>query len=217
MEGRPWDQLQPSRLLQTPPCDRHFGQTPSSHRQARAPPAESRCPLPHPDSSESLPPTAPPRGVAPAGCEALKRAPRAASGGGLVDLPSPPRPGLCVCVRARDCGWVSGCVGAWVGACFPLRRVEGFPARIRYGQRRRGCVSSYKLEIQAEILNRRRYKVITERYCMTHSDTGHQDLTVKSLCDDFSLLSLISSFKFCRCHCGSVHVADVTDYSNADD
>ena len=47
-----------------------------------------------------------------------------------------------------------------------------------------------KLEIQAEILNHRRYTVITERYCMTHSDTGHQDLTVKSL-RDFSLLSLL--------------------------
>ena len=75
---------------------------------------------------------------------------------------------------------------------------------------------SNKLEIQAEILNHRRYTVITERYCMTHSDTGHRNLTVKSL-RDFSLLSLISSFKFCRCHCRSVHVANVTDYSNADD
>ena len=39
-------------------------------------------------------------------------------------------------------------------------------------------VLSNKLEIQAEILNHRRYTVITERYCMTHSDTGHQNLTV---------------------------------------
>ena len=34
---------------------------------------------------------------------------------------------------------------------------------------------------------------------MTHSDAGHQKKTVKSLCD-FSQLSLMSSFKFCRCH-----------------
>ena len=44
---------------------------------------------------------------------------------------------------------------------------------------------SNQLEIQAEILNHRRYTVtvaavITERYCMTHSDTGHRNLTVKS-------------------------------------
>ena len=58
---------------------------------------------------------------------------------------------------------------------------------------------SSKLEMQVEILNHMRYADITERYCMTHSDTGHQNLTVKSL-RDFSLLSLISSFKFCRCH-----------------
>ena len=48
-------------------------------------------------------------------------------------------------------------------------------------------VLSDKLEIQAEILNDRRYIDITERYCMTHSDTGHQSLTVKSL-RYFSLL-----------------------------
>ena len=46
---------------------------------------------------------------------------------------------------------------------------------------------SSKLEIQAEILNHRRYTDITERYCMTHSDTGQQNLTVKSV-RDFSLL-----------------------------
>ena len=47
-------------------------------------------------------------------------------------------------------------------------------------------VLSNTLEIQAEILNHRRYTVITERYCMTHSDTGPQNLTAKSL-RDFSL------------------------------
>ena len=63
-------------------------------------------------------------------------------------------------------------------------------------------VLSNKLDIhwQAEILNHRRYtQVITERYCMTHSDTGHRNLTVKSP-RDFSQLGLIPTFKFCRCH-----------------
>ena len=49
-------------------------------------------------------------------------------------------------------------------------------------------LSSSTLEIQAEILNHRRYTEITERYCMTHSDTRHRNSTVNSLCD-FSLLS----------------------------
>ena len=37
-------------------------------------------------------------------------------------------------------------------------------------------------------MNHRRHTDITERYSMTHSDTGHQNLTVKSL-RDFSLSS----------------------------
>ena len=58
---------------------------------------------------------------------------------------------------------------------------------------------SSKLEMQAEILNHGRYTDITERYCMTHSDTGHRNSTAKSS-RDFSQLSSISSFEFCRCH-----------------
>ena len=42
---------------------------------------------------------------------------------------------------------------------------------------------SSKLEIQVEVLNHGRYTDFTERYCMTHSNTGHQNLTVKSLRD----------------------------------
>ena len=68
---------------------------------------------------------------------------------------------------------------------------------------------------------------------MTHSDTGDRNLTVKSLCD-FSLLSLISligrglrlllyrpqqeaGVQILPLPRRSVHVANVTDYSNADD
>ena len=96
----------------------------------------------------------------------------------------------------------------WVSEDVPAARPDRPPARARAvirprkpGQLSRagtGLLSS-ELEIQAEILNHGRYTDITERYCMTPSDTGHRNLTVKSLCD-FSLLSLISSFKFCRCH-----------------
>ena len=51
---------------------------------------------------------------------------------------------------------------------------------------------------------------------MTHSDTGQQNLTVKSL-RDFSLLSLISSIQIMPLPRRSVHVVDIPDYSNADD
>ena len=125
-------------------------------------------------------------------------------GGGsqLRDRPPPPDRGPEPC-RARV---AHGTTRAWASCGGPLTTPR--PPRC--------SLLSNKLEIQAEILNHRRYTVITERYCMTHSDTGHQNLTVKSICD-FSLLSfniLIQILPFPR---RSVHVTDVNDYSNADD
>ena len=72
----------------------------------------------------------------------------------------------------------AGGVGARRAAAPPRAGVAAGP---------RGPVLSSKLEIQAEILNHWRYTAINERYCMTHGDTGHENLTVKSL-HDFSLL-----------------------------
>ena len=81
-------------------------------------------------------------------------------------------------------GWGLRLAGATVWAGEPPGRRSGQtgegvrrPRRLR----RSGTVGhnllSNKLEIQAEILNHRRYTVITERYCMTHSDTGHRNFS----------------------------------------
>ena len=90
--------------------------------------------------------------------------------------------------------------------------------RVRVARRRlQSLVLSSKLEI-LEILNQRRYKVITESYCMTNSDTGHQNFDGKDLCD-FSLLSfniLVQILPSPR-RSVMVHVVEVTHYSNADD
>ena len=75
---------------------------------------------------------------------------------------------------------------------------------------------SNKLEIQAEILNHRRYTVITERYCMTHGDTRTPELDGNEL-SRFLEAQFNIPIQILPLPHRSVHLVDVTDYSNADD
>ena len=77
-------------------------------------------------------------------------------------------------------------------------------------------VFSNKLEVQAEILNHRRYTVITERYCMTHGDTRTPELDGNEL-SRFLAAQLNILIQILPLPHRSVHVVDVTGYSNADD
>ena len=121
-------------------------------------------------------------------------------------------------------GWGLRLAGATVWAGEPPGRRSGQtgegvrrPRRLR----RSGTVGhnllGNKLEIQAEILNHRRYTVITERYCMTHSDTLRTaEFDGKELMR-FLAAQFNIPFRILPLPLRSVHVVYVADYSNADD
>ena len=100
----------------------------------------------------------------------------------------------------RDCHWAAGRCDQRQLICdrlrgpgaarnappSPLARAAAAVTAGLPAAKPRARLLSSELEMQAEILSHRRYTVITERYCMTHSDTGHQNSTVKSCCDSRS-------------------------------
>ena len=121
-------------------------------------------------------------------------APRASFAAGVWPLrsPPPPKPRATPFHPRASPTAVSGARPRARGVRHPFNSGGGGewpPGALVDGIMRRGrsMLLSSKLEIQMEILNHRRYTDITERYCMTHSDTEHQNSTVRSF-RDFSLL-----------------------------